>query len=126
MSLPGPINTIRKGWAVVVFSLILTVLATPSSARADERIRDNEAAPRAGEVVPLEELLARIREDFNGRILEVEIEQEWRQGGRIWVYEAKLLTPKGHVLKLEYDAKSLDLLELKGRRERHQRRGDDE
>lgn len=96
------------------------------SARADGRGWDDDAQPQAGEVVPLEALLARVREDFDGRILEVEIEQEWRQGGRIWVYEAKLLTPKGRVLKLEYDAKSLELLELKGRRERHRRRGDDE
>lgn len=116
----------RKAWAVVVFSLILSVLAPAPLARADDRGRDDDALPRAGDVVALEKLLDRIRQDFDGRVLEIEIEQEWRQGGRIWVYEAKLLTPKGHVLKLDYDAKSLELLELKGWRGRHRRAGDDE
>ncbi len=124
MSLLGLFDSFRKGWAALAFCLILTVSATTASARADDHGRDDDAAPKAGEVVPLEKLLTRIREDFNGHILEVEIEQEWRQGGRIWVYEAKLLTPKGHVLKLEYDAESLELLESKGRQERHRRASD--
>lgn len=126
MSPAGLLDSSRKGWAVLAFCLILPGLAATATARADDHDRGDDAAPRAGEVVPLEKLLARIHEDFNGRILEVEIEQEWRQGGRIWVYEAKLLTPRGHVLKLEYDAKSLQLLELKGRHGRHRRTSDDE
>jgi len=35
----------------------------------------------------------------------------------IWVYEVKLLTKKGSVLKLEYDAIHLELLKIKGRPE---------
>lgn len=129
MSLPGPFRNLRKGGAVVAVSLILTILALGPSARADEPGQDDYQAPPADEVVPLHALLARIREDFNGRILEVELEQEWRRGGRIWVYEAKLLTAHGHVLKLDYDAKTLELLDWKGRKERkrrHRRSGDDD
>jgi uncharacterized membrane protein YkoI len=114
------IAMVRGRRAVLVFALILTLalLAMTSLAVADEHARDDDAAPQAGEVVPLDDLLARIREDFHGSILKVELEQEWRRDGRIWVYEAKILTPQGDVLKLEYDAKSLELLERKGGRER--------
>lgn len=119
---------VRGRWAVLVFALTLTLalLGMTPLAGADEHARDDDAAPQAGEVVPLEDLLARIREDFDGSILKVELEQEWRRDGRVWVYEAKILTPKGDVMKLEYDAKSLELLEQKGGRERHRHedRGD--
>ena len=37
--------------------------------------------------------------------------------GNVWVYELKLLTEKGSVLKLEYDAVNLELLKIKGRLE---------
>jgi len=71
--------------------------------------------PRSGEVVPMEQLLSKIRQTIDGRVLKVDLEQEWRVGGRIWVYEAKIITPDGDVLKLEYDARTLEVLELKGR-----------
>ena len=49
----------------------------------------------------------------SGRVvLKVELDQEWRITGRIWVYEAKILTPEGDVLKVEYDARSLELIEV--------------
>lgn len=129
MSPRGPLDTLRKVGTIVALSLMLSAPVASSWTRADEPARDDDRAPRAGEVAPLQALLARIREDFNGRILEVEIEQEWRPGGRIWVYEAKLLTPHGHVLKLDYDAKTLELLDWKGRqgrKRRHRRGGDHE
>ncbi len=73
---------------------------------------DEEKAARSSEVVPVEQLLGVIRQRFDGRILKVELDQEWRIGGRIWVYDVKILTPEGEVLKLEYDARSLELIEL--------------
>lgn len=118
MSLLGLFDRIRKGWVIHAFTVILAVSGPMSSTGADDHGWDDGAPPPTDEIVPLQGLLTRIREHFQGRILEVEIEQEWHHGGRIWVYEAKLLTPKGHVLKLEYNAKSLELLEVKGRHER--------
>ena len=76
---------------------------------------DEDGVPRPGEVVPMEQLLGKIRQSIEGRILKVDLEQEWRVGGRIWVYEAKIITPDGDVLKLEYDARTLEVLEFKGR-----------
>ena len=71
-------------------------------------------AIEAGEIAPLQALFAEIRREYQGRILKVELEQEWHGEDPIWVYEAKILTPRGHVLELEYDAKSLELIEIEG------------
>ena len=42
------------------------------------------------------------------------LERERRDGGRIWIYEAKILMPDGDVFEVEYDARSLEVLDLKG------------
>ncbi len=94
-------------------------------AAADEDESELEQALQAGQIAPLNELLARIRGDFAGRLLQVELEQEEEEVPR-WVYEAKVLTPEGNVLKLEYDARSLELLEVKGHRGHGDRDHDDD
>lgn len=65
------------------------------------------------DIAPLQQLFDAIHDEYRGRILEVELDDD--DDG--WIYEVKLLTVQGHVLKLEYDAHSLALLEVKGRRD---------
>jgi uncharacterized membrane protein YkoI len=72
----------------------------------------------------LDDLLARVRADFPGRILEVELEDEDEGGEEAPLYEVKVLTADGHVLKLEYDAITLDLLKAKGRGSREREHDD--
>lgn len=62
------------------------------------------------EVASLKNLLAVVDKTHQGRILEVEMEQEDVNGKEIWVYEVKLLTRKGKVYELEYNAITLELL----------------
>lgn len=62
------------------------------------------------EVASLRDLLAVVDKTHQGRILEVEMEQEDVNGKEIWVYEVKLLTRKGKVYELEYNAITLELL----------------
>ncbi len=109
----------------------LAPVAPPAG--ADEDGREIRNAVEAGEVVPLQDLLARIREEFQGRVVKVELERE-RRGGKKrkhrggkkrWIYEIKVLTPQGNVLKLEYDAKTMDLIKVRGRREPGSHREDD-
>ena len=83
-----------------------------------------QEALRTGRIVPLERLIERIQEEFPGRILRVEVEYESHGGSPAWVYEVKMLTPDGHVLKLEFDAGSMELLELKGRHDEQRHKGD--
>ncbi len=62
------------------------------------------------EVASLRDLLVAVDKTHQGRILEVEMEQEDVNGKKIWVYEVKLLTRKGKVYELEYNAITLELL----------------
>jgi uncharacterized membrane protein YkoI len=61
---------------------------------------------RAGEVLPLAELLRRLQPAWPGDVLELELE---REDGR-WVYEIKLLQPGGQVVKLDVDARTAAVL----------------
>ena len=62
------------------------------------------------EIASLRDLLAVVDKTHQGRILEVEMEREDAGGIEIWVYEVKLLTRKGKVYELEYNAITLELL----------------
>jgi len=115
----------RRHAAVLLLAAVLALGASLAAPRADDEGDDGFGrAIAAGEAVPLEKLLAVIRQRFAGRILKVEVERETIDGRRRWVYEAKLLTPGGIVLKLIYDARSLALLKQKGRSGK--RGGDDD
>ncbi|HNP60446.1 MAG TPA: PepSY domain-containing protein [Nitrospirales bacterium] len=65
------------------------------------------------EVVPVEQLFQKVQKEFEGIILELELEEENLR----WIYEVKLLTPQGNVLKIDYDAKTMAVLMVKGQRD---------
>lgn len=96
--------------------LIAMLLAIPV-AHADgwhEHGRDHDRARDAvqsGQVLPLETVLAAMRRDFPGDVIEAELD-DWH--GRP-VYEIKLISPDGNVQKLMYDARDGTLLRAKGR-----------
>ena len=54
-----------------------------------------------------------MQKEFEGIILELELEEEDLR----WIYEVKLLTPQGNVLKIDYDAKTMAVLKVKGQRD---------
>jgi uncharacterized membrane protein YkoI len=95
--------------------LLALALLIPTPASAD----DDEAHPQidAAEVAaarPLTEVIQRITDDYGGSLLAIDLEKEMIDGASVLVYEAKVLTPKGHMLILDYDARSLDLLRQRG------------
>ncbi len=55
-----------------------------------------------GDIRPLDEILARVKQDYPGTIIEVELEEE--EG--LIIYELEILDERGVVLELKYDAKS--------------------
>lgn len=63
----------------------------------------------AGQVLPLPTLLERLRRTHPGQVLELEFE---RDGGR-WIYEIKLLQANGQLLKLDVDAATAQVLQVK-------------
>lgn len=95
-------------------ALILALLlaaAAPGLARADSDHDRARRALEAGEVVPLAEVLAAVERDFVGRVIAVELE---RKNGA-WIYEIKLLTGDGALLRLDYDARTRMLVRARGR-----------
>jgi len=94
----------------------VSVLLGPAPSRADdddaEEMRAARAALEAGEIRPLSELLAQIEDRCDGRFVEMALDED---DGR-WIYEIKLLGPRGDVAELEYDAADLALLEAEGQR----------
>ena len=97
--------------AASVLLAVLCGLAGPVRADDDD---DAEEAVAQGAVAPPAALFDRIAEEFDGRVLRLELEHE--DDGRDWVYDVKLLLADGQVIKVEYDAVTLEILEVKGRR----------
>lgn len=102
-------------WPYVMCSALALCLGAGavSSVWADDR-RDHDrarAALKAGEVLPLQEVLARVQRSHPGAVLEVELE---REDGR-WIYELKLLQSGGRLLRLDVDAKTASVLRSRQR-----------
>lgn len=72
------------------------------------------AAREAGAIVPLNRILDTVSAQFDGVLLEVELEDEHPKSEG-WVYEVKLRTPQGAVVKLFYDAHAGTLVGTRGR-----------
>ena len=87
--------------------ICLAFLASPFSvARADDRRRrdEQERARRAlaeGRIRPLAEILAMVQSRLGGEVIGVELDEE--DDGR-FVYEIKVLTPRGRRREFEVDA----------------------
>ncbi len=99
------------------FALAMAALLAlaPTGATGDD---DHERARRAfesGEIVGLPRILSRVQASYRGKILEIELEERrWTGQGPPWVYTVKVLTPQGHVIALELDAKTTRLLRARG------------
>jgi uncharacterized membrane protein YkoI len=98
----------------IAASLVLAIAIGLVAAGGAGAELDHERARRArlsGRAVPLAQVLDTVGATFEGRFLEVELEEE---DGRL-VYEIELLTPQGNVIELEYDAKSGAFLSAEGK-----------
>lgn len=95
---------------IALTSLLLIGLAQPSAWGSDSRDHERaRAAVEAGQVLPLPTLLERLRRTHPGQVLELELE---RDDGR-WIYEIKLLQANGQLLKLDVDAATAQVLQVK-------------
>lgn len=68
---------------------------------------------RAGRYVPLERVVDWVGQRYYGRLLEVEFEDDDEDEPP--TYEVEWLTPAGHVVEFEFDARDGSLLETEGR-----------
>ncbi len=107
------IRFIRRG--IYLTSTIVLVIGLVTGMTWAVAGEDKEIPRNIEEVAPLRNLLELVHEAYPGQVLEVELEREEHKNEDILVYQIKVLTEKGNVLKLEYDAINLELLKLKGR-----------
>lgn len=92
---------------------VLAAVLTTAPAAAQMQFDDHERARRmvqAGEIVPLRDVLAVMNRKFQGKMLEVELQNV---DGR-WLYDIRLLTPAGWIIDLFYDARTAELVEVWG------------
>src|SRR3990167_5752488 len=97
--------------AIAVVVAVVVAVAGDAAAAGDH---DHDRARRAveeGRILPLKDILVRAQGAYPGQGIQAELEDE---GGAI-VYEIKILTADGRVMKLYYNAASGELLKVKGR-----------
>ncbi len=68
-------------------------------------------AVQQGLIQPFSSLQSKVNEQLHGRIIRVELEED----DDIWIYELKLIDPNNNIVRVEYDAQTLTILEIKGR-----------
>ncbi|MBL6617944.1 MAG: PepSY domain-containing protein [Reyranella sp.] len=88
--------------------LLAAVVACGGAAAAEDD-HDQDRARRAveqGRMLPLREIIARAESAFAGQVVEAELEDE--RG--VPIYEVKVLTRGGRVVKVRYDARTGALL----------------
>ncbi|PSW21831.1 hypothetical protein C9I98_00765 [Photobacterium sanctipauli] len=68
-------------------------------------------AVQQGLIQPYSELQKVVAKQLNGRIIRVELEED----DDVWIYELKLIDPNNNIVKVDYEAKTLTIVEIKGR-----------
>lgn len=104
-----------------IFAALLALLLCASLApvptvgdEPDDMLRGLDA----GKLVPLTDILAKVRRIAPGKVIDVELEydddsDDDRLHGR-WIYEIEVLTERNQVIELELDAETGQLLEIEG------------
>ncbi|MCU0931537.1 MAG: hypothetical protein MUE43_06980 [Serpentinimonas sp.] len=91
-------------------SLSLQAMASTEPAPRDDHDWARDAV-RSGDIRPLTDILQVLERDFLGQVVEIELERSTRSV----VYEIELLSPKGHLVELAYDARTGQLVRAEGR-----------
>lgn len=91
---------------------VLALSAVGVSAHADSDHDKARTALLAGRIQPLTEVLRVVSEKHPGRVIEVELEDENNQ----WIYEIKVLSPEGFLIKLEVNAVDLKIRQKRSAR----------
>jgi uncharacterized membrane protein YkoI len=102
----------RRAVLVTTFALGIAAAASPAAWAGRQGDHDRaRVAVQSGEALPLAAVLQRLQRSHPGQVLEVELEDD-RQAGA-WIYEIKLLQTDGHLLKLELDARTAQVLKVR-------------
>lgn len=101
--------------STVLVGAALMLATIPGGYASHDHSGDHERAHRAvlsGRVLPLRVLLQQVEKDFQGEMIEAELDSHDGQ----FIYEIKLINRDGQVIKAIYDATNGQLLSTKERR----------
>lgn len=97
-----------RQWTALVALACLT-LQTPALAQEDDPEPDHELARRAlerKEILPLDQVLAAIRDRVPGEIVEIELERERER----WIYEVEIIDETGRLRDVLVDATNAEII----------------
>jgi uncharacterized membrane protein YkoI len=97
--------------SAIIVALASTAVFSTDMANADGRLRQNEVRQlrESGKILPMEEILARVRKIQPGEVVEIELERKKES----YVYEVKVIDDKSAIHKLEVDAGNGEVLRRK-------------
>lgn len=72
------------------------------------------AAVQTGTIRSLTEIRGQVRRQFDGRIVGVELYENRMGAGPDWVYDVRVLNPRGNVVAVEMDARTGRVLTVRG------------
>ncbi len=83
-------------------AMAVSLLFSTGVASADSRLRQNEVRQlrESGKILPMEDILTRVRNIQSGQVVEIELEREQDA----YVYKIKVIDEKDKIHKLELDA----------------------
>jgi uncharacterized membrane protein YkoI len=102
----------RSRFVRIGLAAALALVAPASASRGDGDHERAYEALRRGEIVSLRSILDAVQRDFEGRVVEVELERD-AQGA--WIYEIELVAEDGSILRLVYEAARGRLVSANGR-----------
>lgn len=88
--------------------LLLAWMGTPVRAEAPDHDRARSAV-EAGQIRPLQDILAEVRRQVPGRMLDARLQQNGQ-----WVYQVILLQANGQVVAVTVDARTGQVLGVEG------------
>ena len=103
-------STPSSAASALVCALAFAIAA--AAEREDDAERAREGV-REGRYVSLASIFEQIERQYFGNAIEVELDSE--DGGDVPTYEVEWLTPQGHVVEFEFDARTGKLLEVEGK-----------
>ncbi len=101
-------------WLAIICLALAATAMDPSAPRAESDHDRARAAVRAGHIKPLNQILGPLQRRFPGRVLGVEL-KGGNGGNRPWIYDIKMLSPSGDVRNVTVDARTANILGVRGR-----------
>jgi uncharacterized membrane protein YkoI len=101
----------RRRLAILLVLAACGLVSAPvGSEPHDDDAERARRAVREGRFVPLSTILDWLETRYEGRAIEVELEDDEGKA----IYEVEWLTPQGAVVEIEFDAHTGELLEVEG------------